>query len=94
MSLAHIRNKKFKEEKDKTDFNKIELTTIIPGDDSNYPKKGDTICVHYTLSLMDGTKVDDTYARNQPLMFTLGEYWKSVTTLILLSVLILQHINE
>ena len=74
MSLAHIRNKKLKEGRDNTEFNKVELTTIEPGDESNYPKKGDTMCVHYTLSLLDGTKIDDTYARNQPLMFTLGRF--------------------
>ena len=74
MSLAHIRNKKLKEGKDNTELNKIELTTIEPGDESNYPKKGDTICVHYTLTLMDGTKIDDTYARDHPLLFTLGRY--------------------
>lgn len=83
MSLAHIRNKKLKEGKDNTELNKIELTTLEPGDESNYPKKGDTICIHYTLTLMDGTKVDDTYARDQPLMFILGKYLLQSTYCIL-----------
>lgn len=35
-------------------------------------KKGDTVKVHYQGRLKDGTLFDDSTARNEPLVFTLG----------------------
>jgi peptidylprolyl isomerase len=36
------------------------------------PKPGQTVLVHYTGTLMDGTKFDSSLDRGQPLDFTLG----------------------
>jgi peptidylprolyl isomerase len=35
-------------------------------------KKGDTVVVHYTLTLADGRKLDSTFDRGQPFTFVLG----------------------
>ncbi|AXS40023.1 FKBP-type peptidyl-prolyl cis-trans isomerase [Breoghania sp. L-A4] len=44
--------------------------TVGTGEEANV---GETVIVHYTGWLMDGTKFDSSHDRNQPLAFTLGE---------------------
>ena len=42
------------------------------GNGKTFPKKGDTVYVHYEGTLLDGTKFDSSYDRKNPLQFTLG----------------------
>ena len=39
------------------------------------PKKGETVAVHYTMSLADGTEVDNTYKRRSAVS---ASRWKAV----------------
>jgi len=48
---------------------------VKEADSSNYrhPKKGDDLTVHYRGTLEDGTEFDSSFAREEPINFTLGE---------------------
>uniref|UniRef100_A0A5K3F7M1 peptidylprolyl isomerase n=1 Tax=Mesocestoides corti TaxID=53468 RepID=A0A5K3F7M1_MESCO len=50
----------------------VEVEVIKPGDGTNYPKKGQTVKVHYTGTLTNGTKFDSSRDRGQPFSFKLG----------------------
>eukprot|EP01032_Pedospumella_encystans_P018450 gene18450-21005_t len=58
-----------KVKKIETEFN---VKILKPGDAVNYPKQGDSVSVHYTGYLEDGTCFDDSYQRGQPVFFVLG----------------------
>lgn len=51
----------------------LTIVEVKPGD-GNVAGPGDTVSVHYTGKLKDGTKFDSSYDRNQPIQFTLGAH--------------------
>lgn len=40
--------------------------------EGNFPEKGNTVSVHYTGTLENGTKFDSSHDRGQPIQFKLG----------------------
>jgi len=47
----------------------IELQILRAGDGQYYPKQGETVAVHYTVSLSNGKEVDNTDKGGQPFLF-------------------------
>merc|ERR1711924_90881 len=54
-------------------FAGVSKTSIKAGDGQNFPKVGQSVKVHYTGTLLDGTKFDSSKDRDEPFDFTLGE---------------------
>lgn len=50
----------------------VEKTVIKPGNGSDFPKKGDTVTMHYTGTLVSGKKFDSSVDRGQPFVTKIG----------------------
>jgi len=51
----------------------VTVNTIKAGDGKTFPKPGQTVVVHYTGTLENGTKFDSSKDRGKPFKFKIGQ---------------------
>lgn len=51
----------------------VEKEIISPGDGATYPKCGQTVVIHYTACLCDGSIIDSSRNRGNPFKFKIGK---------------------
>merc|ERR1712098_710688 len=57
----------------RTVINGLEIETLKKGDGVTFPKQGQSVTCHYTLTLTDGRKIDSSRERNKPFTFNIGQ---------------------
>jgi FK506-binding protein 1 len=73
MALSRAMQKDVKQRENIKNVEKLlDLKILKPGDAVNFPKQGDSVSVHYKGFLEDGTCIDDSFERGQPVYFVLG----------------------
>ncbi|KAG8969393.1 FK506 binding protein proline rotamase rapamycin-binding protein [Tulasnella sp. 419] len=50
----------------------VTVESLSPGDGRTFPKKGDTVQIHYVGTLLDGTKFDSSRDRGEPFVTKIG----------------------
>jgi len=51
----------------------VEIETMKEGDGATFPKSGQKVTCHYTLTLTNGKKIDSSRDRGEPFQFKIGK---------------------